>query len=218
MSAEYSIDALTAEERRLMDAIEADLDRVMAVEPSADFAARVRARIGEADRDARWNVPWAIAAAAVLVIAAGVLLATLRDQPSAVDSAAIVTGHDVALPAPKLPPAVTAAGRSLDVASARPRHDLSRVPIARRAAAGGSRIDRAVEPEVLVPDDLRLAVARVMRMVRDGTISERAFAPEHAASAVEEPAEAVGAMVIEELHVPSIDPAGGGVEKGFGGD
>ena len=81
MSSEHAIDALTDDERRLMETIEADLDREMAVEPSADFAARVRARISAADRDGGWRFPWALAAAAVLTIATGILFATLRDTP-----------------------------------------------------------------------------------------------------------------------------------------
>jgi hypothetical protein len=212
MSSEYSIDALTDEERRFVDAIEADLDRMMAVEPSADFAARVRERIDAADRDGGWSMPWTLAAAAVLMIAAGILFATLRYRPASVESAAIVTGYDIALPAAEMPRPVVAANRPVDAASASVR------PPEIREVSSGSRIDRQVEPEVLVPNDLRLAVARVMRMVRAGTISERAFPLEGATVTVEEPAEAVGAMVIEELQVPPIDPAGGSVEKGFGGD
>ena len=218
MSADYSIDPLTDDERRLMDTIEADLDREMAVEPSADFAARVRARISEADQDSGWSVPWAFAAAAVVVIATGILFATLRDAPRDSSPPAIATGHDVALPAPKPPAPIVATTRPPDARSVR-------VP-QRRAAT-----PPPAEPEVLVPPDFRLAIGRVMEMVRAGTLKEQAFpaptparterapgAPADRAAAPVEPSAEPVAMVVEELQVPPINPAGGGVEKGFGLD
>ena len=221
MSCEYA--ALTDEERGLMETIEADLDREMAVEPSPDFAARVRERISAADRDSGWSVPWAFAAAAVVTIATGILLAGLRGQP--VDAPAIVAGHDVALPAPTSPGPIAAASR--------PAVTSWRVPSSQASkASAGSRIDRriarAAEPEVLVPDDLRVAIGRVMRMVHAGTLNptrdvdaagagnQPAVRPERATAAVEEPAEPFAPMVVEELQVPPINLAGGGVEKGFG--
>ena len=54
-----------------------------------------------------------------------------------------------------------------------------------------------------------------MAMGRAGTLNEQTFPPERAAATVEESPEPV-AMVVEELQVPPINPAGGGVEKGFG--
>jgi hypothetical protein len=73
-----------------------------------------------------------------------------------------------------------------------------------------------VEPEVLVPDDLRLAIGRVMEMVRAGTLKEQAFPIEREAATVEESTEPMAPMVVEELQVPPINLAGGGIEKGFG--
>jgi hypothetical protein len=200
MSVEHAIDALTDEERRLMETIEADLDREMAVEPSPDFAAKVRARISAVDRGRGWSFPWSLAAAAVLTIAAGILLASWRGAPAGKDSPAIATGHDVELPAPTLPASVVATGRL-------PNEGSVRVPPKLPPMA------RASEPEVLVPDDLRVAIGRVLDMVRAGTLNERAFPSEPATPVVEESA---APMVVEELQVQPINPGGGGVEKGFG--
>jgi hypothetical protein len=217
MSCEYA--ALTDDERRLMDTIEADLDREMAVEPSADFAARVRARISEPEPNGGWSVPWRFAAAAVLTIATGLLLASWRGGPAGMDSPAIATGHDVALPAPSVPAPIVATSRPPDARSVRiPSRQTAIAPV--------------VEPEVLVPPDLRLAIGRVMEMVRAGTLNERTFpaptparterapgaAAERTAATGEEPVEPLAAMVVEELQVPPINAAGGGVEKGFGLD
>jgi hypothetical protein len=217
MSPEHSIGALTEDERRLMETIEADLDRLLAVEPSPEFAARVRARIGAADRDGGWSFPWALAAAAVLTIVTGILFATLRDAPGRMDSAAITSGHDVALPALTVPSPVVAVGPPPGARSVRVRR--SPAPLA-----------RAVEPEVLVPPEFRLAIGRVMDMVRAGTLDQRAFSPSNRASTertpaapaegatpiAEESAEPVAPMVVDDLQVPPIDVAAGGIEKGFG--
>jgi hypothetical protein len=199
MSREY---ALTDEEQRLMDAIEADLDREMAVEPSPDFAARVRARIGAADRDRGWSVPWGLAAAAVLALATGILIATRPGQPAEMHSPMIVAGHDVALPAPRVPVPIAATTRP---AQAR----LVRIPPAAAATAP------AVEPEVLVPPEFRLAIGRVMDMVRARTLNKETFPREPTTATVEESPEPAP-MVVEELQVPLINVAGGGMEKGFG--
>jgi hypothetical protein len=227
MSCEYA--ALTDEERRLMDAIEADLDRMMAIEPSADFAARVRERIGAVEHDGRWSMPWTLAAAAVLVVAAGVLLATVRDRSAGLERPAMVAGHDVRLPAPDITQAAHASSGSRI-----PRLRASTTQRASPFAAGGSRrghqITRADEPEVLVPQDLRLAIDRVMAMVRAGTLDEQAFPAERAAgmespgataqrsAAAAEESAVPAPMVVEELQVLPIERAGASVEKGFGSD
>jgi hypothetical protein len=184
-----------------METIEADLDREMAVEPSADFAARVRARISAADRDGGWTFPWAaLAAAAVLMVVTGILFASWRTTPAGRDSPAIATGHDVALPASRLAAPGVATSRP-------PNARVVRIPPTLAANAP------AAEPEVLVPPEFRLAIGRVMDMVRAGTLNERVFP---AAVAVEESAEAVAPMVVEELQVLPINVTGGGIEKGFG--
>jgi hypothetical protein len=226
MSCEYA--ALTDDERRLMETIEADLDREMAVEPSADFAARVRARIREPEHDGGWSLPWRFAAAAVLTIATGVLFATLRDVPTDTGAPAIVAGHDVELPAANMP-AIVALSRAPDAGPASIRRPEEKATFGPRIPRPGSRIHRAAEPEVLVPDDLKLAIGRVMEMVRAGTLNAQVFStpaparterapgvPADGAAAPSEQSAAPVAMDVEELQVPPINPAGGGVEKGFG--
>jgi hypothetical protein len=222
MSFEPSIGTLTDDERRLMETVDAVLDREMAVEPSPDFAAKVRARIAASEPDEGWNVRWGFAAAAVIVIATGILLAALRNGPADVDPLGVVTRHDVVLPAsePSSGSWITDPGSGLERASAGPRipdpgSRVYRSVPASRIPYSGSRSDRAVEPEVLVPSGLREAVDRLMEMVRAGTLDERAFPPGRAAATVEGSAEPVP-MVVEELRVPPIKLAGGGSEKGLG--
>jgi hypothetical protein len=206
MSFEPAIGTLTDDERRLMETVDGVLDREMAVEPSPDFAAKVRVRIAGSEPDEGWNVRWGLAAAAGVVIATGLLLAALRSGPGDVSAPALVSRHDVVLPAPE----PSSRSRIPD-----PGSRVNRSVPAARIPDPGSRIDRSGEPEVLVPDDRRLAIGRVMEMVRAGTLDDRAFRAERADAAGEESAEPV-AMVVEELRVPPINLARGGMEKGLG--
>jgi hypothetical protein len=226
MSPEHSISALTEDERRLVAAVEADLDRLLAVEPSADFAANVRARISAEQAARGWRLHWGFAAAAVLAIATGILVATLRDAPGGTAPAAITTSRDVALPAPKSPAPAVASNEpagSVPIPPAQTPKPFfgSRIP------DPGSRIDpslaQAIEPEVLVPPEFRLAIERVLEMVRARTLDARAFSArtelppgdpaERAAAVSGEFAEPVAPMVVEDLQVPPLDVAGNGVDK-----
>jgi hypothetical protein len=222
MSFEPSIGTLTDDERRLMETVDGVLDREMAVEPSPDFAAKVRVRIAGSEPDEGWNVRWGLAAAAGVVIATGLLLAALRSGPGDVSAPALVSRHDVVLPAPEPSSGsrIPDPGSRLERASSGPRipdpaSRFNRSVPASRVPDFASRIDRSVEPEVLVPSGLREAVDRLMEMVRAGTLDERAFPPGRAAATVEGSAEPVP-MVVEELRVPPIKLAGGGSKKGLG--
>ena len=85
MSRDRSISALTDEERRLVAAAEQGLDRLLSLQPSADFAARVRSRIRDEDRPGSWRGRWVpvLALAASIVVIAGIAqtVATLRWTP-----------------------------------------------------------------------------------------------------------------------------------------
>jgi hypothetical protein len=219
MSFEPSIGTLTDDERRLMETVDAVLDREMAVEPAPDFAAKVRARIAASEPDEGWNVRWRFAAAAVVVIATGILLAALRSGPGDV-SAPVVSRHDIALPERSFEARIPDPGSRVNRSVPAPRipdpgSRVDRSVPGSRIPDPGSRVDRSVEPEVLVPDDLRVAIGRVMEMVRAGTLDDRAFTSQRADAVVEDSAEPV-AMVVEELQVPPINLAGAGVEKGLG--
>jgi hypothetical protein len=219
MSFEPSIGTLTDDERRLMETVDAVLDREMAVEPAPDFAAKVRARIAASEPDEGWNVRWRFAAAAVVVIATGILLAALRSGPGDV-SAPVVSRHDIALPERSFEARIPDPGSRVNRSVPAPRipdpgSRVDRSVPGSRIPHPASRIDRSVEPEVLVPSGLREAVDRLMEMVRAGTLDERAFPPGRAAATVEGSAKPV-AMVVEELRVPPIKLAGGGSKKGLG--
>lgn len=81
-----------------------DLDRELAratqVDPSPDFTARVRARIGEAPRPSRWTLP-GLALATASALAIGVLASTLVSQPPVRHApSALLEHHELAVVVP----------------------------------------------------------------------------------------------------------------------
>ncbi|MEP6914446.1 MAG: hypothetical protein ABJC89_02315, partial [Acidobacteriota bacterium] len=101
MSRDHSTPALTHEEHRLVTAAEQDLDRILSIQPSPEFAARIRARILAADRPARWYGRWTPAAASIVVIAGiAVAIAELgdgRSAPMGAPATAARTAADISL-------------------------------------------------------------------------------------------------------------------------
>jgi hypothetical protein len=90
MSRTRTTERLSEIDERVVAAAEADLDRLLSIEPSAEFAASVRARISERGVARGWRLGWlglGLASAATLVVAfttggnqAGDDLAKTRDS------------------------------------------------------------------------------------------------------------------------------------------
>ncbi|MEO8077790.1 MAG: hypothetical protein ABI818_15795, partial [Acidobacteriota bacterium] len=85
MSRDHSTHALTQEEHRRVTAAEQDLDRILSIQPSPEFAAKVRTRIAagttsSAGGRSRW-VPMAAAAAFVTVLAGAFMVTAVRPKP-----------------------------------------------------------------------------------------------------------------------------------------
>lgn len=217
------------DEDRLMQAIDAELERVLAVEPSPDFAARVRASIGPADAmRAPRSMYWALAAAALLVAAVG--LATFVIQR---DGAR--TEHQML--ARVLPPEggshdgrvegshegrvdgssggrvggshrAPTSGRQASSASGLRAHPGGRPRVERNQPIVAARVTRQIDavPAVLIDPRQRQGLDRLLAVIRSGdTIVPRALADAAA------PAQdlTVAAVVVEPLQVPQL-PAGGG--------
>jgi hypothetical protein len=208
MSRERSISALTDEERRLVAAAEQDLDRLLTIEPSPDFVAKVRARIREEERPASWRGRWvtAVAVAAAIVVIAGIALtvATMRrtpageEQPAATQAA---MGHDVSLPAPIPDPGSRTPNPGPRVGTHVARsHATARVVPQRRPA-----------PELLIDPRRRDAVDRLLVMVRSGVTDLPMPAPEENRP-IEAQALTVPPVVVEQLEVPLL-PVSGGLEE-----
>jgi hypothetical protein len=190
---------LTGDEHRVIAAMERDLERLLSVEPSPDFARRVRTRIADEKAGAGspgWRYGLVAAAVVVALVAAGVLRMRSHDQSAAVPVATTAPQETraaasvpVAAGAPRVPAAVSV-----------PRQDAT-VAVSRRTGGAQERVARGAELEVLIPDDQRVALRRLVEMARAGTLDERVF-PAGARPATDgEPGEAVAPIVVEGLQV-----------------
>ena len=149
----------------------------LSVEPSPEFAAKVRARIAREPKR-RWTTMamWSLAAAAAVVVLAVVALRPRGEQgrPIAVKEApspvaALATPAAVGPPAPKAPAAeaapATTPGPARHAVFAAVRHaDVE------RAAAGSPRL------EVLVPPDQRRAIDRLISDLNGGRLDPTVLA------------------------------------------
>jgi hypothetical protein len=186
---------MTEPEKRLVAEAEADLQQLLSIEPSPEFAAKVRTRIHEQRerRTTRWGwIGLAIAAAAALI-----LVAVLRTHDSAAETQDVEV---VRLPDTLLP------------ASVPMEHRSTAVTIAAHAAAVGKQSTNTVEtgasPEVIIDPAMTSAIQRLAAGARntilDGSNGESIAADAHAgALPVAEP------LKVPELVVSPADPNGG---------
>ena len=178
----------------VLAAFDADLERLLEIEPSAQFAARVRTRIA-AERPGR---SWRVARPALwLAVAAALLLAvTLRFWPAVEERggpAAAVSRRDIQLANPPAPDAHAPSLRAAAVPHTRSRTDASR-------GVG--------DPEVIVDPAVAAAIQRLTFGSRSRTLDPAApevpapVSPEVDALAVAEP------LQVPELVLKPADQAG----------
>ena len=154
-----------------VSAAEADLERLLAIEPSAGFRARVRERVAaESRRRQRWS--WTLVlvrAGALVTVGVALLTPTLR--------------LDVDRPAPpSAPPVFLAAVHRPDAVSLVVRPESTPAPgTARRRTA--SPVPR--EPEVVWDARGAYAIARLVDLAHEGTIVSPPPVPERTPLAVQ---------------------------------
>jgi hypothetical protein len=153
----------------LPDEIEALLRESMAVEPTPQFAARVRQRIELEPQKTRWNWTWLIAAGAAcaaLVLAIVLPLSRSHGNESlAVPAAGPAPAVEIArVPRQESP---SAAGNS-----ERARVETSRAPIERLQPGIKVRPERSEFPTVIVDPRQRAALNALARLGAQGTVSE----------------------------------------------
>ena len=172
------------DERAVADA-EAELERLLSIEPSPEFAAKVRARIAAEPPAPSWSwwrllVPVAAAAAVVIVL-------TLSSNWSA-----------------RGPEQPVAASRQHDtVLSAAKPNEAPSVVLIKRVPDLGPRVRRATvpqrEPEIIIDPAITDAIRRLALAARnttlDGSKGESIAAPDSAASTL---------PIAEELNVPEL--------------
>jgi hypothetical protein len=225
-----------ARERRVVAAIDRDLAGALRLEPSVEFNARVRERINEdvgsgfsriLESVGGWR--FALAAASLILVAGVLTIIALRTgaPQRQMPGSAVPPANTQASIAPAERPEAPAEHQ--DGLVAQPPVPVVAGEDGRRSALAGHRVASAgrlpttdyrllrrpkAEPEVLVPPDQRVAIARMLEMIRAGKIDERAFLPPAQSDVAEIPAQVVAPIVVEELKVPPISiPAAGSTEK-----
>ena len=190
-----------AAEKTLVSEIEAQLRQAMSIQPSPDFARKVRARIDErrVDRD-RWTWRWAAAAACILAVAIGWRMANRTDDVEPAQIGRERKAVDVRLAAAPTPSV-------RERPTAIPRH-----PPATRT----SQQPDISQPEVIVPEDNARAVARLLALARSGSITEERLTPVVPTAS---PATLdVAPIVVPEISLPEVEglsvaPLGDGLRQ-----
>ncbi len=157
-----------AEQHRMLEGLDDELQRALAVVPSAAFARGVHSRIEHAPASSSRGLWWSacgVAAAILLVVGINVLRSADGVRPRVSDSALQppATGAASAPIVPVVPPLVE-----------EPREPRrTERPVAHRVRRGPAHeAQTAALPaaEVLVPPDQQRAIAHLMRLVRNGTL------------------------------------------------
>ncbi len=152
---------LTDIDERVVAAAESDLNRLLSVEPSADFAARVRSHIHESgvSHSTRWGwIGLALASTAAIILAVVVL------RPAATDRVQIVRSPDITLGTPISP------AENVPSATTTPK------PVAKHTPVLGMK-DVEASSEVIVDAAMTDAIRRMARSLRntspDATVAEQ---------------------------------------------
>jgi hypothetical protein len=149
---------LTDQDERLVSAAEADLHQLLSIEPSPEFAARVRSRVRE-NRDApsrRWGwigLALVSTAAAALVVTA--IVRTGHAPSGSLERTEIARRDDIVL----RPPAAV-----IDYPASSPS-STSRVEISRPSARVAERADS--RPEIVIDPAMTDAIRRMSMSIRN---------------------------------------------------
>jgi hypothetical protein len=192
MSAKGSGVAMIHENLRAVRQAERELVRLLAIDPSPDFAANVRARIVQQGNSRRWHFRWEAAAAVAILTAAALMAADILRGPAGTQPpvAARVTSAPAQPSKPLDPPVVPSA--------------VQLAGSVRRAVQLRSRT------MVLVPPDAERALQRVVELAATGALS--AGAAEPPGPLTETSAPPVAPIVVEELDVSDIAVPGDATE------
>jgi hypothetical protein len=184
---------MTQEERHVVGLAEGELARLLAIDPSPDFAAKVRARIFREASTRRQYFRWDAAAAAVLVAAASLMATDVLRAPG-------IRARVVA-------PVISAPARAREPLDA---------PVVRPVVQSRGSAPRTVPPKratmVLVPPDARRVLQRVVDLAATGALS--VGAAELPAPLTESLTRPVAPIVVEELDVVDIAVSGDTLEDG----
>jgi hypothetical protein len=176
-------------DQALVDEFERELRDALAIEPSPDFARQVRARIASRRPSRmRWTVGFAAAAVCLLAVGFGMWMRSEDRGRVRVQHA----GHrDIHLRTEaRVRPTVVPADEVTDT----PRTTRVRLR---------PQPERIAEPEVIVPADRALALARFLELAREGAVTEETL--KTVASAAAPATLEIKPLVVAPIALPDIE-------------
>lgn len=189
--------------------VDRELKAALSVSPSPGFEARVLQRV-EADRPARGAQYGWFAAAASLLLAAGVFYPLNRPAPAAAPQVPAVEIVERAAPAPQVPaPQIVehTAAAAVSPAAGIPDHARTAAPLRVTPVSTASRAARSAEPEVIVPVNQMEAVRRLVRAVNEGRLKPPVEPPQ---GPIAPPTQvSVAPVVVEPIPLTPLGGAGG---------
>jgi hypothetical protein len=192
-----------AEQRRILEGLDDELQRALAVVPSAAFARGVHSRIEHAPaKSARvlWWSACGVAAAILLVIGINLVRSTDGVRPRLSDSA-LQPPATAATSAPTVPVVPPVVDRQQDAR----RTERRVVHHVRRRPAHEGQTVALPAAEVLVPPDQQLAIAHLMRLVRNGTLDASRFPVDRQGESATPAELVVPPLTIEPIAVPDVE-------------
>jgi len=190
-----------AERRRLVEGLDSQLERALAVVPSATFVRRVRSRIeqspGPSARLLWWRACGA-AAAILLVIGIGVWRSSDGVRPRTNSAPPEASAESGVPAAPDVPPVVEGPQGVQPVERPVVRHVPRGPALERRPASMPAA-------EVLVSPDQQRAIAHLMRLVRDGTLDASSLPVSRQDESTAPAALVVPPLTIEPIAVPDVE-------------
>jgi hypothetical protein len=179
-------------------ALDREIESMLAVDPSPEFAARVRARVGEGPVPVQWWRHWKLGVAGAVAVTAALVMWPERVQreEGPVPARLAIERPEPSVVAVLSPPAEAQVART----------ELSE-PVRRRESQRTAETAPAIAPAPVVSDDDARAFDALLAVVRDRNI-RLVFDEETPASALTTSAIAIAPIAIEPLPVISE----GGVE------
>ena len=193
-----------AQQRRAIEGLDAELQQMLAVEPSPFFVQRVQAHVTTSPAKRSFRTWWWGAAAVAAAIVLAVLLLTVGRQPPAAIQVQTDTPAAIPTTAGKAEP------RRLVADSSTPKE----VPVTRpRALQPQRRFAKAPEPEVLVPSDQRQAIGRYMTLLRSGELGATNLSDALQSATDSSSLLDVAPLAVTPLAVKTIDTGSAGAER-----
>lgn len=154
-----------AAQRRTIDDLDAELQQMVAVEPSPFFVQRVQAHVMTSPDRRSFRAWWWSAAVAAAAIVLAVLFLSVDRRPPAPIQARTITP----------PPAPAAKNEPPTIVATAPSR--KEAPVSRyQPSQPQRRVAKPPEPEVLVPKDQMRVVDRYMALVRSGSLDTTTLA------------------------------------------